>query len=73
MPAPPMPEHMERPLVGLLVIVVLLLVIMPALLYLLGWGVTRYTRKAPSLLGFQVSQHTLSEAPGRKEPARVKP
>jgi hypothetical protein len=39
---------------GLLVVVVLLLVIMPALLYLLGWGAKRFTEKAPSWVGFAV-------------------
>jgi hypothetical protein len=37
---------------GMLVVVVLLLVIMPVLLYLTGWAVTRYTRQAPSWIGF---------------------
>jgi hypothetical protein len=37
---------------GLLVIVVLLLVVMPALLYLVAWGAARFTRKSPGWLGF---------------------
>ncbi len=42
---------------GLLVIVVLLLVAMPALLYLLGAGVARYTRKAPAWFDFPERRH----------------
>jgi hypothetical protein len=38
-------------LLGLLVIAVLLLVVMPVLLYLVGWGVTRYTGKLPVRIG----------------------
>ncbi len=44
---------------GILVVAVLLLVIMPALLYLMGWGVARYIRKAPGRSGLM---------PRRKEP-----
>jgi hypothetical protein len=47
-----MAKRMRGPLVGLLVLVVLLWVIMPALLYLVGWGVARYTKKAPAWIGF---------------------
>ena len=65
-----MPERMERSLVGLSVIVVLLLVIMPALLYLLGWGVTRYIRKPPARLSFPASRGTLRVKPVGKAPAR---
>jgi hypothetical protein len=42
MPAPQMLDWMGTE-VGFLVLVVLLLVVMPALLYLMGWGVARYT------------------------------
>jgi uncharacterized membrane protein YhdT len=48
---------------GLFVIVLVLWVIMPALIYLLGWGVTRYTAKAPSGTGFPVPRKNPSNKP----------
>jgi hypothetical protein len=69
MSAPPMAERIERSLVGLIVLVVLLLVIMPGMLYLVGWGVTRYTRKAPARIGFPVPRDELRDRPIAEEPA----
>jgi hypothetical protein len=43
---------MERSLLGLFVIVVLFLVIMPALLYLVGWAAKRYTDQAPVWINY---------------------
>jgi uncharacterized membrane protein len=63
---------MERSLLGLLVIVVLLLVVMPALLYLIGWAVPRYTRKAPAWLVFAAPQ-TSSTKPRSDAPATGEP
>ncbi len=56
---------------GLLVIGVLFLVIMPVLLYLMGWAVTRYTRKAPSWIGFPARPKVLPDKPDGKVPPRV--
>jgi hypothetical protein len=53
--------------VGLFVFVVLLLVVMPGLLYLMGWAVTRYTKKAPSWIGFP----TRPREPGDKPDGRA--
>jgi hypothetical protein len=39
-------------LVGLFILVVLLLVIMPGLLYLVGWCAKRFTEETPSWIGF---------------------
>jgi hypothetical protein len=43
---------MERCVFGLLVIVLLLLVVMPALLYFVAWAAARFTGKSPGWLGF---------------------
>ncbi len=56
---------------GLLVIGVLFLVIMPVLLYLMGWAVTRYTRKAPSWIGFPTRPQELRDKRGGKAPPSV--
>jgi len=58
--------------VGLLVIGILFLVIMPVLLYLMGWAVTRYTRKAPSWIGFPARPQELRDKRGGKAPPRAK-
>jgi hypothetical protein len=57
--------------VGLFVIVVFFLVIIPALLYLMGWAVTRFTRKAPSWIGFPARPQELREKRGGKAPPRA--
>jgi hypothetical protein len=57
---------------GLLSIVVLLLVIIPALLYLLGWGVARYTKETPSFIGFPARPKAAGGKPDSKAPARDK-
>jgi hypothetical protein len=54
---------MEWSLLGLLVIAVLLLVVMPVLLYFVGWGVARFTRKAPGRIVSPVSQQRLNAQP----------
>jgi hypothetical protein len=56
MPAPPMQERMECALLAMLMVVVLLWVIMPVLLYLLGWAVVRYTKKPGVLAGSPVNK-----------------
>jgi hypothetical protein len=58
-------------LLGICVLVVLLLAVMPALLYLMGWGVTRYTRQAPGRTGFPVPREKLSGKPDLEPPPRV--
>jgi len=59
-------------LVGLLVIVVLLLVIMPALLYLVGWGVKRYTDQAPVWIKFPPYHKLPIKKPEDETSARVR-
>ncbi len=56
---------------GLLVIVVLLLVVMPALLYLVGWAVKRYTEKPPNRIGAPTTAKERGDRPGSKLTARV--
>lgn len=56
---------------GLLVVVVLLLVIMPALLYAVGWGVKRYTDQAPVWINFPPPHRLPSKKPEGETPARV--
>ncbi len=58
---------------GVAVMAVLLLVVMPVLLYLIGWGVTRYTRKAPGWIGLPVVTKPPSGKPTGKPPARIGP
>jgi hypothetical protein len=58
-----MPERIERPVVGLFVLVVLLFVIMPGLIYLVGWGAKRYTEKPPSWIGFPIDPEKASKKP----------
>jgi hypothetical protein len=66
----PEPERIERPSVGLFVLV-LLLVIMPGLLFLVGWGVKRYTDKAPSWIGFPTAPEKPSKKPEGEAPAKI--
>ncbi len=54
---------------GLLVIVVLLLAVVPALLYLIGWAVLHYTRKASVGLVFAAPRGTPSRKPHGEAPA----
>jgi hypothetical protein len=56
----------------MIVLIVLLLIIMPVLLYLVGWGATRYTRKAPVSTGFRLPRTQPSDKPDGDTPARVK-
>jgi hypothetical protein len=58
---------------GLVVIVVLLLVVMPALLYFIGWAVPRYTRKAPSWLVFAAARDTPGKKPRGEATAKGEP
>jgi hypothetical protein len=55
------------------VLVVLLLVIMPALLYVMGWGVFRYTRKPPSWIGFPTRNKEPVNKPRGEVQARWQP
>ncbi len=52
-------------------LVLLILVIMPALLYLVGWGVTRYIGKAPARIGFAAARMQPSDTPRSEAPAWV--
>ncbi len=56
----------------LFLLVVLLLVIMPALLYIVGWGVKRYTEKPPAWIGFTTAPERPSKKPDADAPTRVK-
>jgi hypothetical protein len=49
---------------GLLVFVFLLLVAMPALLYITGWAVKTYTEKPPQWIGFPIARETTEVKPG---------
>jgi hypothetical protein len=55
----------------MLVLILLLLVIMPALLYLVCWGVMRYTKKTPSRVGFPTPRDDRSDKVGGEPPVRV--
>jgi hypothetical protein len=68
--APPTTERIERSSVGLFVLV-LLLVIMPGLLFLVGWGVKRYTDKAPSWIGFPTAPEKPSNKSDGEAPAKI--
>jgi hypothetical protein len=57
--------------VELFLLVVLLLVVMPGLLYLVGWGVQRYTRKASSRSGHRVRLKQPRDEPDSNIPASV--
>ncbi len=57
---------------GLLVLVVLFFFIMPALLYIVGWGVKRYTEKPPVWIGFPTAPERPRKKPGAGAPPRVK-
>jgi hypothetical protein len=63
---------MERSLLGLLVVVVLLLVVMPVLLYLLGWAVKRYIERPPAWIGVPIPRQKLRDKPDGKALTRVK-
>jgi hypothetical protein len=54
---------MEGSLLGISVLAVVLLVIMPVLLYLMGWAVTRYTKEPPSWIGFPAEPEEPSDEP----------
>lgn len=58
---------------GILAIAVLLLVIMPVLLYLVGWGVTRFTRKPSGWLSLPNAAKGSSGRPAGQPPARIEP
>jgi hypothetical protein len=60
---------MEWLLVGMLALFVLVLVIFPALLYLMGWGAIRLTRKTPARVGLtRPPSKELSESSSVKTP-----
>jgi hypothetical protein len=48
-----------------------LLVIMPGLLFLVGWGVKRYTDKAPSWIGFPTAPEKPSNKSDGEAPAKI--
>jgi hypothetical protein len=52
--------------VGVLVVVVVLLLVMPALLYLLGLGVARITTERPARIGSAVRRDVPSDKPRNK-------
>ncbi len=54
-----------------LFVLVLLLVIMPGLLFLVGWGVKRYTDKAPSWIGFPTAPEKPSNKSDGEAPAKI--
>jgi hypothetical protein len=54
---------MEGSMLGISVLAVVLLVIMPVLLYLMGWAVTRYTKEPPSWIGFPAEPEEPSDDP----------
>jgi hypothetical protein len=56
-------------LLALSVVAVLLLVVFPALLYLIGWAVARIAKKSPSRIASPASPRALTEKPGRTAPA----
>jgi capsule polysaccharide export protein KpsE/RkpR len=62
---------METSLVGLLVLVVLLVVIMPALLYFAGWAVTRYIYKAAPRIRVPATLTGLNDTADGEAPARA--
>jgi hypothetical protein len=59
-------------LVGLFVVIVLLLVIMPALLYLMGWGIARTIRKDSGWIGSPPPRQELRDKSTGEPPSRVK-
>jgi cytochrome oxidase assembly protein ShyY1 len=67
-----MRERTRRCVVGLLVVVVLLLVIMPAMLYLVGWSVHRATNKSKAWINFPAIRKETTEKPAAESPARTK-
>ncbi len=56
---------------ALFVVVVLLLVIVPALIYLVGWAAMRYTGEPPGWIGFPVRRDP-ADKPGGEPPAPAK-
>ncbi len=62
---------MEKALLGLFAVILLLLVVMPALLYLTGWAVTRVTAKQPARISLPVPPPNLRDTPDGPAPARV--
>lgn len=58
--------------VGLFILTVLLLIIMPALLYLLGWGIKRYTENAPSWIGRPALRKHPNDTPHGDAPVRTR-
>jgi len=64
-------KTIKRSLVGVFVVVLLFLVLMPVLLYLMGWAVTRYTSKAPSWIGFPERGKEPGSKSGRETPPKA--
>jgi hypothetical protein len=57
--------------VGVFVFVLLLWAIVPGLLYLIGWGVSRYTKKAPSWIGFPAARTERGDKQDDQPPTSV--
>jgi hypothetical protein len=58
-------------LLALSVIVVLLLVVVPAVIYLLGWAVTRYTKKPVVRVSVRVASRAVMQNPISETPAKA--
>ncbi len=57
---------------GLLVIILLLLVVAPAVLYLIGRGVKTYTAKKPAWIGFPGSPGMIDDKSRHEKPGMDK-
>ncbi len=66
-----MSERSVRLWVGLSVVVVLFLVIMPALLYLVGWGAQRYVGQTPVWNTFPPPPKLPAKQPEVQTPAKA--
>jgi hypothetical protein len=66
-----MRQRTKRYFVGVLVLVVLLLVIMPVMIYFVGWGVMRYTREAPGWIDVPGIRKKPTETSDGETPARA--
>jgi hypothetical protein len=62
---------MEKALLGLFAVILLLLVVMPALLYLTGWAVKRVTAKQPARISLPAAPPNLRDTPDGAAPAHV--
>ena len=58
---------------GLFVLIALLFVVMPGLLYLVGWGAKRFIDEPPSWIGFPNPGEEPSKKPDGEAPPKVEP